>query len=105
MKNFTTEDGRGWVASAREEDTPRHHGRWYLVMHPAEGDTPELAVPEIRWKTRRTAERTLRTMSEFELRRRLRIATRRHDTPGLERDTFGDWKAEAPGAKGGAGAG
>lgn len=101
MKSFKSEDGREWMATAREEDTPRHHGRWYMVIHPADDPSQELAVPEIRWKNRHTAERTLRTMSDFELRRRLRIGTRRHDSPGMERDTFGDWKAEAPGAKGG----
>lgn len=105
MKTFTGEDGREWVATAREEQTPRHHGRWYLVLHPADSEAPQLAVPEIRWKTRYTAERTLRTMSDFELRRRLRIATRRHDPPGMQRDTFGSWKGKAPGAKGGTEAG
>lgn len=105
MKTFTDGDGREWVATAREEHTPRHHGRWYMVLHPADVDTPELAIPEIRWKSRHTAERTLGTMSDFELRRRLRIATGRHSQPGMERDDFGDWKAEAPGAKGGTEAG
>lgn len=105
MTRFTGEDGREWVATTREEDTPRHHGRWYLVLHPADSHAPELAIPEIRWKTRHTAERTLATMSTFELRRRLRIASRRHTTPGMDRDTFGGWKAEAPGAKGGTEAG
>jgi hypothetical protein len=102
MKNFTGEDGREWVATAREEDTPRHHGRWFLVLHPANGGSPELMLPEIRWKSRRTAVRTLRTMSDFELRRRLRIATRRHDTPGADRNPFGGWKGGGPGTKGGA---
>lgn len=105
MKRFNGEDGQEWVATAREEDTPRHHGRWYLVLHPAGSDGPELMVPEIRWKSRHTAERTLQTMSEFELRRRLRIAARRHDTPGVDRNPFGAWKARGPGAKGGTGSG
>lgn len=105
MKKFTGGDGREWVATAREEDTPRHHGRWYLVLHPGDNGGPELALPEVRWKSRHTAERTLQTMSDFELRRRLRMAGRRHSSPGMERDTFGDWKAEAPGAKGGTEAG
>ncbi len=105
MKSFTAEDGREWVATAREEDTPRHHGRWYLVLHPAESAVPELAVPEVRWKTRHTAERTLATMSDFELQRRLRIAARRHEVPGMERTPFGAWKAGGPGSKGGTEAG
>lgn len=105
MKRFTGEDGREWEATAREEDTPRHHGRWFLVLRPAGSDESELMIPEIRWKSLRTAERTLRTMSDFELRRRLRIATRRHDTPGADRTPFGAWKGGGPGTKGGTGAG
>lgn len=105
MKSFTDDEGREWVATAREEHTPRHHGRWYLVIHPSDTEEQELAVPEIRWKNRFTAERTLRTMSDFELRRRLRTAVNRHATPGMQRDDFGEWKAEAPGAKGGTEAG
>ncbi len=104
MKSFTGQDGRAWVATAREEDTPRHHGRWYMVLHPADAEAGALAVPEIRWKSRHTAERTLVTMSDFELQRRLRIAARRHETPGLERDDFGQYKGVAPGATGGTGA-
>lgn len=105
MKRFTAEDGREWVATAAEEDTPRHHGRWFLVMHPQGEAEPELALPEVRWKSRHTAERTLRTMSEFELQRRLRIAARRHEVPGMDRNPFGAWKTGGPGAKGGTEAG
>lgn len=102
MKPFTAEDGREWVATAREEDTPRHHGRWFLVVHPAADPDAALAVPEIRWKNRKTAERTLATMSDFELQRRLRIATRRHEIPDMDRTPFGAWKEGGPGATGGA---
>lgn len=78
MKTFQTENGERWVATARREHTERHHGVWYLVFHP-EGDTAApLPVFEVRWQTRATAERTLRTMSDFELRRRLRSALVRH---------------------------
>lgn len=75
MKTFTDEQGTTWVASAREEDTPRHHTRWYLVI---EGPEDTLfRIPEVRWQTRATAERTLRTMSDFELRRRLHMMRER----------------------------
>lgn len=75
MKTFVDESGIGWTASAREEDTPRHHTRWYLVF---EGpDDTVYPVPEVRWQTRATAERTLRTMSAFELLRRLHIVRER----------------------------
>lgn len=71
MKIFKDEKGQNWVATAREEDTPRHHGRWYLIFHPETDQQSVLDVPEIRWQTAATAARTLRTMSDFELRRRL----------------------------------
>jgi hypothetical protein len=77
MRDFVDGQGNAWVASAREEDTPRHHGRWYLVFHP-EGDAGRiLPVPEVRWQNRPTAERTLLTMSVFELQRRLQTVLAR----------------------------
>ena len=100
MKHFTDEKGAEWVATALEEDTPRHHGRWYLVLHPADGSGPELMLPEVRWQSRHSAERTLATMSDFELRRRLRMADRRHDSPGTQRDDFGQWEQGGPGTQG-----
>jgi hypothetical protein len=77
MKTFTDHHGRAWMATALEEETPRHHGRWYLVFHPADDETRTLAMPEVRWQTRATAERTLRTMSQFELRRRVHLLLER----------------------------
>lgn len=74
MRSFSDEMGRGWIATAHEEMTPRHHGRWHLVLHPEGAPSETLMLPEVRWQTRETAERTIRTMSETELRRRLRIA-------------------------------
>ncbi len=71
MHTFEDLRGRTWVATAREEDTPRHHGRWYLVFHPEGAAAPELAMPEVRWQSRVSAERTLRTMGRWELQRRL----------------------------------
>jgi hypothetical protein len=77
MKQFADADGGEWVASAREEQTPRHHGRWYMVFHSAQDDSALLAMPEVRWQTQATASRTLRSMSVFELRRRLHIVRER----------------------------
>jgi hypothetical protein len=77
MKVFQDEAGASWVAGAREEITPRHHGRWYLVFHAEGADDSVMSVPEVRWQTRATAERTLLTMSDFELRRRLHSARER----------------------------
>lgn len=77
MRTFADESGKTWVASVREENSPRHHGRWYLVFH-ADGDPGKpLGMPEVRWQTRPSAERTLDTMSIFELRRRLDLIQRR----------------------------
>jgi hypothetical protein len=77
MLTFTDESGARWVAGAREENTPRHHGRWFLVFHQDGDDSRLLSMPEVRWQTRATADRTLRTMSEFELRRRLHVVRER----------------------------
>lgn len=82
MREFTDAHGNVWVASAREEETPRHHGRWYLVFHPAGDEERVLPMPEVRWQTSATAERTLRTMSLFELRRRLMLVLARTMSTG-----------------------
>jgi hypothetical protein len=81
MKSFTDQQAETWVASAREERTPRHHGRWYLIFHPEGQDAPVLPMPEVRWQNRETAERTIRTMSAGELRRRLNIVKLRAGLP------------------------
>lgn len=81
MKQFTDERGEQWVAEAIEEQTPRHHGKWYLVFHAANAHDQQFPVPEVRWQTAATAARTLRTMSDFELRRRLQSALKRFGAP------------------------
>lgn len=70
MKTFRDAQGTRWTATVRQEDTPRHHGRWYLVFEAEDGHSA-LPMGEVRWQTRASAERTIRTMSEAELRRRL----------------------------------
>jgi hypothetical protein len=68
-------EGRAWRALAIAEDGPDYKGRLHLALEPldgAEGDAFELR--EVRWNSRRTATRTMATMSEVELRRRLRTA-------------------------------
>jgi hypothetical protein len=77
MRPFTDEAGAAWIATAREEQSPRHHTRWYLVFHPEGDDSHAVPLAEVRWQTFPTATRTLRTMSVFELRRRLEIARQR----------------------------
>ena len=81
MRDFTDEQGDVWTATVIEEDTPRHHGRWYLVFHPAGAETPRLAAPEVRWQSLRSARRTIDTMSLFELRRKLEGVKRRAGVP------------------------
>jgi hypothetical protein len=75
MRTFPDESGSTWHASVRERQGTDYKGRFYFVVW-AEGDTEAnaLTLPEIRWNTRETAERTLQTMSDLELRRRLRSA-------------------------------
>ncbi|MDX1495397.1 MAG: hypothetical protein R3253_15120 [Longimicrobiales bacterium] len=79
MKEFTDTEGRRWVASAEEETSPDYKGRFYMVMQPTDGGDV-LALRDVRWNSERTARRTIETMSETELRRRLRLA-RGRSTP------------------------
>ncbi len=81
MREFTDLLGTPWIATVEQEDTPRHHGRWSLVFQPAAGDAPRLPAPEVRWQTRDSAQRTIATMSLFELRRRLAGLQRRAGLP------------------------
>jgi hypothetical protein len=81
MRTFTDESGREWVATTREEQTPRHHGRWHLVFQPADRSSVVLPMPEVCWQTAATGDRTLLTMSEFELRKRLAIVLGRAGAP------------------------
>lgn len=71
MRNFRDDEGREWTATAREEKTPRHHGRWYLAFHPAGAPEAIIPAPEVRWQTAESAQRTIRAMAEFELVRRV----------------------------------
>ncbi|MDH5590835.1 MAG: hypothetical protein OEZ37_12375 [Gemmatimonadota bacterium] len=78
MRSFTSPDGATWVASVREDPGSDYKGRYYLVVVPESGSSAEgFALADVRWNTERTAQRTLDTMSEVELRRRLRSAVGR----------------------------
>lgn len=79
MKEFTDGEGRRWIASAEEEVSTDYKGRYYMVMKPADGGRT-LPLRDVRWNSERTARRTIETMSEVELRRRLRVA-RGRSTP------------------------
>jgi len=88
MRTFQDEEGRVWVAGVERRPGVDYQGRYFFVVGPAgEGgerdpSKPSLALPEIQWNSERTAQRTLETMSEVELRRRLRAARGR--VPTLE---------------------
>lgn len=75
MREFEDSDGNAWVATVRERPGPDYKGRFYFYLEP-EGATGEESVSllDVRWNSRKTAERTLETMSGVELRRRLRSA-------------------------------
>ena len=76
MREFVDDRGDPWVASVAEEDGGDYKGRFYLVLEDAGPDREgrSVALTDVRWNSRRTARRTLDTMSGVELRRRLRSA-------------------------------
>jgi hypothetical protein len=73
MREFTDGAGAGWVATVRERPGPDYKGRYYFFLEPRAGGEG-VALTDVRWNSERTAQRTLETMSEVELRRRLRSA-------------------------------
>lgn len=82
MREFEDEQGAPWVADVAERPGPDYKGRYYFVMTPRDGGAEDaVALLDIRWNNERTALRTLETMSEVELRRRLRSARGRGRAP------------------------
>lgn len=83
MRDFTDAEGGAWLASVREEPGTDYKGRFYLILVPRDGgEEAAVSLADIRWNGERTARRTLETMSEVELRRRLRSALGRSAVPG-----------------------
>lgn len=92
MRHFVDEQGTSWVASVAREEGGDYKGRFFLVMERADsagrsadakGDAPaRLPLRDVRWNSAKTAERTLATASDVELRRRLRAARGRAARPG-----------------------
>ena len=75
MREFRDESGALWVASIQERVGDDYKGRFCFLLGPKDGpQNGTVALDDVRWNSAKTAERTLRTMSELELRRRLRIA-------------------------------
>ncbi len=76
MREFTDQSGEIWTAAVRERKGPDYKGRYYFWLEPRAGGEG-MALFDLRWNSESTARRTLGTMSEVELRRRLRSALRR----------------------------
>lgn len=82
MREFEDGSGRRWVAGVKARPGLDFKGRYCFVARPGEGgEEDEVSLGDVRWNSLRTAERTLRTMSDVELRRRLRQARGRARSP------------------------
>lgn len=88
MREFDDASGATWVATVDERPGTDYKGRYFLRLR-AEGGGEDrggedegVALLDVRWNSRRTAERTVETMSETELRRRLRLARGRYPSAG-----------------------
>ncbi len=75
MRQFEDQEGRRWTARLGERPGNDYKGRYFLVMEPDDGAPASLV--DVRWNSRKAADRALGTMSLVELRRRLRSATGR----------------------------
>ena len=84
MRRFHDHEGNAWVASVARDEGGDYKGRFYFVVE-GEGDHEgrRVALTDVRWNSSRTAERTLSTMSDVELRRRLRSALGRADRAAI----------------------
>jgi hypothetical protein len=86
LRDFTDASGHASTASVREEQGSDYKGRLYLVLsRVGADDNASVRLEDVRWNSERTARRTLETMSEVELRRRLRQALGRGGVPGASR--------------------
>lgn len=83
MRSFKDESGRTWIATVRERSGHDYKGRYSFVFAPEGGEDGEgIELADVRWNSLKTAERTLSTTSDVELRRRLRSARGRASTRG-----------------------
>ncbi len=77
MTAFLDDNGRAWVATVRAQSGTDHKGRYFFHVHEEGGPDDGVSLLDVRWNSLATAERALNTMSEVELRRRLRSALER----------------------------
>lgn len=75
MRDFRDEAGTPWVASIRERVGDDYKGRFCFHFSPDGGaEANGVSLGDVRWNSSKTARRTLATMSEVELRKRLKAA-------------------------------
>ena len=74
MRRFLDPEGDAWVATVRSEAGLDFKGRYHLYFHPESAEDEGCDLLDVRWNSEGTAQRTLATMSDVELRRRLRSA-------------------------------
>jgi len=84
VRDFTDAQGRDWHASVLEEPGADYKGRLYLSLAPRDGGGDAVKLDDVRWNSERAARRSLETMSEVELRRRLRSALGRSGSAGAK---------------------
>jgi len=82
MREFKDHEGRDWEATIRTREGLDFKGRYHLVLrHRGAEEDDEVELTDVRWNSEKTARRTLETMSDVELRRRLRSARGRATSP------------------------
>jgi hypothetical protein len=77
VREFIDEQGRAWTADIEGREGLDYQGRFHFVARPADGSGEPVGLEDVRWNSEHTARRTLETMSDVELRRRLRSARNR----------------------------
>lgn len=82
VREFRDGRGRDWIAGVKARPGLDFKGRFFFVARPKDGQPAEEAwLEDVRWNSEETAERSLKTMSGVELRRRLRSAIGRSSHP------------------------
>ena len=77
MRQFLDHAGNSWIATVKEDSSLDYKGRYFMYLHLREENVTEgngHALMDIRWNSEEVASRALKTMSDVELRRRLRSA-------------------------------
>ncbi len=75
MRKFVDDKGRTWTASVARSESGDYKGRCHLALEEASSaGKRRVELADVRWNSLRTGERTVETMSDVELRRRLRAA-------------------------------